>query len=378
MSVLAINVSSIISSLCYSILRLEPYSACTYNCMYCYGKWYRGDITRIKPQYEVVKAFEKVAKVISKKNLKIIPFRLSTLVEPFQKIEKNYKISLMLLKVAYKYNIPIIISTKSTLFTQSPWLEVISKLGEKGLALLQMTIVSLDERLNRILEPNAPLSEARIQALEKLSDIMPIVIRFQPIIPGLSEYYVKDLFKLARSLAVKHVIMEFLRCLRQDLNTYKSIAINQEPYEQAWTSYSPLKDNVELVTLPRAYKETVLRQIVREADSIGVKVTLCKEGLFNYDRYKECCGITYLRNAALRPTLREVWKSYINVRGLVDIHRVLETCMKSGEYITSLNREFREYPRLIRKPIRHHEKTLVKISLSELAYTICPVLSANA
>ena len=42
---LVINVSNHISSLCYSVLRFEPYRECEYKCLYCYARWYRGGVS---------------------------------------------------------------------------------------------------------------------------------------------------------------------------------------------------------------------------------------------------------------------------------------------------------------------------------------------
>ncbi len=207
MTILAINVGRCISTLCYSILKLELYSVCQYSCKYCYGRWYRGSEAKIKPQYDVVKAFIKVSKVLSRKKLGIIPFRLSTLIEPFQKIEENYKLSLKILKIALKNRVPIIISTKSTLYTSSDWWNVLEALNRDRLVVIQKTITTLDHNIAGILEPNAPTPEERVETIEKASkEDIPVIIRFQPLIPGYSEYEAREIFKVARSIGTKHVI----------------------------------------------------------------------------------------------------------------------------------------------------------------------------
>ncbi|KSW12127.1 hypothetical protein CF15_05000 [Pyrodictium occultum] len=39
---IGIKPSSYISSLCYSVFRLEPFTGCVFDCLYCYARWYRG------------------------------------------------------------------------------------------------------------------------------------------------------------------------------------------------------------------------------------------------------------------------------------------------------------------------------------------------
>ena len=109
MSKLAINVSSIISSLCYSIFRLEPYTTCTYNCRHCYGRWYRSvNTTNPTPQYDIVREFAKLARRLKKLKLGTIPFRMSTLIEPFQFLGREFKLSPKIMKIAFENKIPLI------------------------------------------------------------------------------------------------------------------------------------------------------------------------------------------------------------------------------------------------------------------------------
>ena len=82
---LVINVSNHISSLCYSVLRFEPYGECEYKCLYCYARWYRGG------RVSSFRAFLKLARRVNEMKLKPIPVRLSTLVEPFQPVEGEAK-----------------------------------------------------------------------------------------------------------------------------------------------------------------------------------------------------------------------------------------------------------------------------------------------
>jgi len=49
MSELVVGVSSIISPLCYSALRLEPYTQCPFSYLYCYARWYREEV-EFKPR----------------------------------------------------------------------------------------------------------------------------------------------------------------------------------------------------------------------------------------------------------------------------------------------------------------------------------------
>ena len=66
MSELFINVSSIISPLCYSIMKIEPYTSCSFNCAYCYARWYR-EQGKPEPKHDVLRDFLRVARIIYRK-----------------------------------------------------------------------------------------------------------------------------------------------------------------------------------------------------------------------------------------------------------------------------------------------------------------------
>ena len=101
----AIKPSSYISSLCYSIFRIEPYSFCEFKCIYCYARWYRHE----KPLVNrlIIKLWRRLAKQLSKTEAPPPFFRLSTLAEPFQGSERVYVLSLDAMKTAYEYEIPL-------------------------------------------------------------------------------------------------------------------------------------------------------------------------------------------------------------------------------------------------------------------------------
>jgi len=127
---LVINPSNIISTLCYSVLRYEPYTACDYNCTYCYAKWYRFSQV-VKPRISAFVLFKRLVRRINKLGLSPIPIRISTLSDPLQPLEAVYRLTNEALKLAYQYDYPVILSTKSNLIIKSPWIDSIMKLAEK-------------------------------------------------------------------------------------------------------------------------------------------------------------------------------------------------------------------------------------------------------
>ncbi len=325
---LAINPSKIISSLCYSIFRLEPYTNCSFGCRYCYARWYRSG--KIKPRPRALGMFLKVAKKLRLK----IPFRLATLSEPLQDIEENAKFSLKLMKIALDYKIPIILCTKSDRIAKEPWKSTINELAEERLIVVQMSISSLDKTE---LEPKAPHPMKRLEALNEVE--APKVLRLQPLIPNYSFSNAEEFVEKVKDY-VDQITVEFLRIERSELDFYSK-------FWQRWSPYS-FEGNLIKVEAPEILKE------LREAcDKYGLDFGLCKEGYFDLET-ANCCGMHHL-DVELRPTLREIYRELVEVGKikLDEIGRIF------GKYLSG--KKLEDLPGPIRKALKYHEKVLLKV-----------------
>ncbi|PIN78590.1 radical SAM protein [Candidatus Woesearchaeota archaeon CG_4_10_14_0_2_um_filter_33_10] len=142
---------------------INHYSGCQHACIYCYARficrWRRknerwGDFVDVK-----INAPELVAEESKNKKGTII---LCTTADPYQPIEKKYKLTKKVLQNLNK-NMKLSILTKSDLITRDIDLFKRFKNCELGL-----TITTLDENIKKIFEPFSPSSNARLEALKKL------------------------------------------------------------------------------------------------------------------------------------------------------------------------------------------------------------------
>ena len=325
---LAINPSKIISPLCYSVLRLEPYTNCSFGCTFCYARWYRRG--RIAPRYKALGMFEKVAKKLKLR----VPFRLATLSEPLQDVEEKYRVSLKMMKIALKYEVPIVLCTKSDRIAKDPWNSIINELGDRGLIVVQVSVSSLT---NTELEPKAPSPERRLEALESVD--APKVLRLQPLIPNYSFRSAEDFVSEVAGV-VDTITVEPLRVERSKLKFYSK-------FWDKWSDYSFGGDVVK-VDAPE-----ILRELKEACDKHSISFGLCKEGLFDLET-GNCCGFDMI-DVELRPTLRELYAE-LRRRGAIGLDEVPEIFSKYlfGEKLSDL-------PRQVRKPLKYHERVLMKV-----------------
>ncbi len=350
----AIKPSSYISSLCYSIFRLEPYSSCSYNCIYCYARWYRWSRPRIR-RVELVRLWRKLCRSLYRLDYPPPFYRLSTLSEPLQEnIETKYVLSLELLRIAYKYEVPVVINTKSTLVTRSPWIDMVTAMADKGLVLVQISITVVDETLSSRLEPRAPCPWRRLEAVEFLREhSVPVVTRIQPIIPGIEDKQLESIEK-AFNHGSMGVILESIRETRDGLVRLARAISYRGDYlrDYCWTPYQfTLLENREPLYNPcTVWKKEFYMKAYSIARAYNKPITLCKEGLYGLfeKSYRgDCCLTQFIKYPHIaRYTLYELLYGVDKSYNIVFIDPEM----------------YRLYPYMIRRPLVLHYNKLLRIT----------------
>lgn len=341
--------SIIISSLCYSIFRLEPYSSCPHSCLYCYARWYRAPLALSGGA--LAKLWEKLARQLASASLPPPPFRLSTLVEPLQEAEEGGRITLRLMRIARRHGIPLIVNTKSTLVLRPPWLDAILGLADEGLILVQVSLSTLNEAVARALEPRAPAPRERLRAAEELSEHgVPVVARVQPLIQGLEDQHVET-----AAAALEHgcrgVVVEPLRETREGLaRIAEALGLDPEEYvcARCWEPYPSQLGSTGLLRPCLKWRASIVERLRRAVSGRGV-LTVCKDGVWpSVSRYGLDCCQAWLMGApySLRRTLHEY---------------VLEPRAPPPNVHLLSEEEYAEYPRPVRRGLKLHSNKLRKV-----------------
>jgi len=379
---LVINVSNVISPLCYSVLKIEPYTACPYRCVYCYGRWYARGSDVVAPRGVALAMFEKVAKCVYRGGLRPIPFRLSTLVDPFPPHEELMKISEKILRTAKKYEYPLIINTKSSKIVELEGLKrVLEGLLDEGLAVLQVSLSTLDDHKSKALEPLAPPPSKRLLVLKEFGFRgLPIVVRLSPYIPHYSptgEEEVEQALGLFRDAGVKHLIVEALRVEKGEVGgLVKGLGLPELDFEGY--SLREVEGAKPVVRIARGLRVKAYEGLQRHAVKAGMGFATCKEGLFRFHTTDDCCGAYLLKSYALRATLWDLYRVGLDlVRQEARADAYFDACRR---FSRACGEELRLYPKAISKPMRYHEKRLLKcLGDRELLERIAPgLLSSSA
>lgn len=158
---------------------LNPYRGCQHNCAYCYVP----NVLRIKRNEwgSFVDVRINIPTVLSKelKNKKPGVIAISTVTDPYQPVEKKYRLTRYCLEQLLRHDFPVCIQTKSDLVTRD--IDLISKFSK---AEVMFSIGTLNDTDRKILEPYSSPIQNRLDALKQFSNEgIETSVFFGPIYP---------------------------------------------------------------------------------------------------------------------------------------------------------------------------------------------------
>ena len=121
---------------------------------------------------------------------------LGTNTDPYQPIEREQKLTRRILEVLAAYNHPFGIVTKSDLVLRDA--DIIAPMAEKGMAVVTLSVTTLDRDLARKLEPRAPTPPKRLAAIGTLAALgIPTGVLTAPMIPALNDMELERILEAA-------------------------------------------------------------------------------------------------------------------------------------------------------------------------------------
>lgn len=278
---------------CHYPLRIDTYSSCYHNCQYCYARsmltdrnlWNIedirvADIDEIRRKIDLYLSFA-INGVVAKAIQNRIPARLGGLTDCFQPVEKQKKVTLRLIKYLNSIDYPYLIVTKSDLIGDSVYLNEL----RRDLAYVQITITTLDEKIAKQLEPNAPSPRKRIKTLERLKDAgIYSAARISPVIPNITKENCPELIDIIEEVKVPHIVLEFFR------GTSKMIRRVEEATDM---KIYPLQKRGVYYRVPLKDKWAFYDKVARIIKKSSTLFTVCSDGdpvPFFLHSTRNCCG----------------------------------------------------------------------------------------
>src|SRR5436190_22195642 len=117
---------------------------------------------------------------------------MSGVTDPYQPIERKLRITRACLEVLAEFRNPVAIITKNHLVTRD--IDLLRELAACNAAAVNVSVTSLDQSLQRVLEPRTTSPQGRLDAISQLRAAkIPVGVMVAPIIPGLTDHEVPSI-----------------------------------------------------------------------------------------------------------------------------------------------------------------------------------------
>ncbi|RWE96952.1 PA0069 family radical SAM protein [Mesorhizobium sp.] len=195
---------------------INPYRGCEHGCVYCFARPTHA-FMGLSPGLDFEsKLFAKpdaarmLDKELSKDGYQPRTIAIGTNTDPYQPIEKQYRIMREILEVLEVRGHPVGIVTKSALVTRD--IDILSRMAERGLAKVALSVTTLDRMLARTMEPRASTPTKRLEAIRQLSDAgIPASVMVAPIVPGLTDQEMERILDSAYAAGAREAGYVLLR-----------------------------------------------------------------------------------------------------------------------------------------------------------------------
>src|SRR5215207_9224227 len=187
---------------------INPYRGCEHGCIYCFARpthAYLGMSPGLDFESHLFVKPDAAAlleKELSAKNYEPRTIAIGTNTDPYQPIERKYQVMRQILEVLERTGHPVGIVTKSALVLRD--IDILSRMAERNLAKIALSVTTLDPQLARTMEPRAPTPARRLETLRRLSLAgIPTTVMVAPIIPALTDSEMERILEAAATAGVQ-------------------------------------------------------------------------------------------------------------------------------------------------------------------------------
>lgn len=195
---------------------INPYRGCEHGCIYCFARpthSYMGlsaglDFeTRLFAKPDAPRLLERE---LARPGYKPRTIAIGTNTDPYQPIEKEWRIMRQILEVLNRANHPVAIVTKSAMVMRD--VDILGELAAKGLARVCLSVTTLDRKLARTMEPRASTPTRRLEAIRTLTEAgIPTSVLVAPVIPALNDHEIERVLEAAHAAGAREAGYVVLR-----------------------------------------------------------------------------------------------------------------------------------------------------------------------
>ncbi len=189
---------------------INAYRGCEHGCIYCFARPTHAyhDLspgldfeTRLFAKPNAAKLLRAT---LAKPKYTPRPIAMGTNTDPYQPIERDYRITRALLEVCLETRHPVTITTKSDRVLLDA--DLLEEMARENLVAVAISVTTLDPVLSGRLEPRCAAPAKRIAALGRLVELgVPVHCSISPIIPAITDEFMESIVEQVAALGVTSV-----------------------------------------------------------------------------------------------------------------------------------------------------------------------------
>lgn len=199
---------------------INPYRGCEHGCIYCFARpthAYLGYSPGLDFETRIV-ARPLAAQVLDKELRKhgYVPatMAMGTNTDPYQPVERQYRIMRKVLEVLREFRHPVAIVTKGTLIERD--IDILSEMAAEGLVHVGLSVTTLDDDTSRKMEPRVPRPARRLKTMERLAAAgIPVRVMMAPVVPSITDHEMEHILEASRDAGAVAASWIMLRLPRE-------------------------------------------------------------------------------------------------------------------------------------------------------------------
>ena len=181
---------------------INAYRGCEHGCVYCYARPTHAyhdlspGLDFESKLFAKPNAADLLRQTLAKPNYQPATLAIGTNTDPYQPIEKRYRITRQILEVMLEVRHPVVITTKSNRVVED--IDLLVQLAVQQLTAVAISVTTLDSTTARLLEPRAPAPARRLDAVRKLSEAgIYVHVNIAPVVPGITDHEIEAIVAAA-------------------------------------------------------------------------------------------------------------------------------------------------------------------------------------
>lgn len=207
---------------------MNLYRGCQHGCIYCdtRSECYRvGDISQILVKQN---ALELLTKELQSKRKNRATIGTGSMNDPYMPMERELQLTRNALQIIASYKFPVHIITKSNLVERD--IDILQEIS-KTYAAVSFTITSATDSLAKKIEPNAPPTSERYNAMKVLAGKgIYTGVTLMPILPFINDTIenIETIIRQAKDSGVSYILPMFGVTLRKGSREYFYMALDNQ------------------------------------------------------------------------------------------------------------------------------------------------------